>query len=236
MASTIGFQSFFEGLDRKLEPAVKSHLKNVYSTMAMALLAAAIGGYLHLYSVFSGGLVSSLGLFGFALALWSTPGTAKNRDTRLLYLLGFGLCSGLSMGPLLDFAIVINPSLIPTTLISTCVIFGCFTLSTLFADHRKYLYLGGTLLSLLTLMLFIGLINLFVQSRFLFDVYLYAGLFIFCGFICYDTARIIEKRRMGDDDYILHALDLFIDFVDVFKHLLVILSKRECDKERKRRR
>jgi len=235
--ATLGIDTFINGLNRKLEPPVQKHLKNVYSTMCMALLSASAGGYLHLYSnIISGGLLSSLGLLGFALVLWSTPDTVKNRNTRLGYLLGFSVCSGLSMGPLLDMAIILNPTLILQALVSTCIIFGCFTVSTFFADHRKYLYLGGTLMSCLSIMMLASLLNIFLRSQILFDLYLYGGLFVFCGFICYDTALIIEKRRMGEEDYISHAMMLFIDFVDVFRHLLIILSKREADSDRKKKR
>jgi hypothetical protein len=37
---------------------------------------------------------------------------------------------------------------------------------------------------------------------------------------------IIEKHHMGSRDFIMHSLDLFIDFVGVFRHLLVILTQK----------
>jgi len=91
-------------------------------------------------------------------------------------------------------------------------------------------------MSCLSIMMLASLLNIFLRSQILFDLYLYGGLFVFCGFICYDTALIIEKRRMGEEDYISHAMMLFIDFVDVFRHLLIILSKREADSDRKKRK
>lgn len=207
--------------------------------MSLALLAAAVGAYVHLYTaLLSGGLLSGLASLGFGLALYSTPDHAKNRDKRMGYLMGFAACSGLSTGPLLDFAMMLNPTIVPTALVSTSVIFACFTISTLFADQRQYLYLGGTLMSLLSSLILLSLVNLFFRSSLLYSVYLYAGLFLVCGFICYDTAVIIEKRRIGDEDYISHALLLFIDFIDLFRHLVVILSRREADRstDRKKRR
>lgn len=139
------------------------------------------------------------------------------------------------MGPLLQFAIMVNPTIIPTALLSTCVVFGCFSVSTFFADHRKYLYLGGTLSSMLSVLILMSLVNLFIGSQLLFSAYIYLGLFVVCGFIAYDTALIIEKRRMGETDYIHHALLLFIDFADLFRHIVVILTKKESEKERRRR-
>lgn len=205
--------------------------------MAMALLSAAMGAYVHLYTtIWSGGLLSSLGVLGFGFALFSSHDDPKTRSTRMGYLMALALCSGLSMGPLLDMALFINPSIIPTAFLSTCVIFGCFTLSTMFADHRKYMYLGGTLMSMLSVLMMLSLVNLFIGSKFLFDIYIYLFLFTVCGFICYDTALIIEKNRMGEEDYIQHSLLLFIDFIDLFRILVVILTQREAEKDRKKRR
>ena len=34
------------------------------------------------------------------------------------------------------------------------------------------------------------------------QIELYAGLVIMCGFVLYDTQLIVEKSRMGNDDYI----------------------------------
>ena len=59
------------------------------------------------------------------------------------------------------------------------------------------------------------------------QVELYGGLLLFCGFILYDTQLIIERRRRGDRDYVWHSLMLFVDFVDVFRHILVILMQKE---------
>ena len=58
------------------------------------------------------------------------------------------------------------------------------------------------------------------------QVYLWAGLLVFCGFIMWDTQMIIEKRRRGDGDFISHSLDLFIDFMQVFRRILVLLMQK----------
>lgn len=47
-----------------------------------------------------------------------------------------------------------------------------------------------------------------------------------CGFVIYDTQLIIEKYHMGSKDFILHSLDLFVDFVNIFRHLLIILTQK----------
>ncbi|RWS29335.1 bax-mediated apoptosis inhibitor-like protein [Leptotrombidium deliense] len=234
--ASINFDTFFNSLNRKLEPSVKSHLKNVYLCMAMGLLSASIGSCVHLYTDFmSGGFFSFLMTLGFGIALMSTPDTGKNRNKRLIYLNGLAFSSGLSLGPLLNLAIMVNPSIIPMAFVSTCIIFASFSLSAVFSDHRKWLYLGGTLMSFLSLLLFVSIINLFIASKLLFQIHLYLSFFVICGFIMYDTSLIIEKRKMGDDDYIWHAVLLFIDFLDVFRYILVILMQKEERNSRRKK-
>lgn len=53
-----------------------------------------------------------------------------------------------------------------------------------------------------------------------------------CGFVLYDTQLIIEKRRMGNQDFVQHALELFIDFIGIFRRLVIILTQK-VKKEKK---
>lgn len=101
-----------------------------------------------------------------------------------------------------------------------------FTISSLLAERGSWLYLGGPLISLLNLIVLFSFVNLFLRVAILYQIRLYMGLFIMCGFILYDTQLIVEKHRMGNKDFIMHSLDLFIDFINVFRHLLVILTQK----------
>lgn len=205
-------ERFFNTMDRKIEAPVRMHLKNVYSSLALGLLAAAAGAYVHVFTdMLKGSFLTGIGSIVLLLVLMATPSNGKNEKLRLGYFLGFGALTGLGMGPLLDVVISINPGIIVTAFMGTCLIFGCFTLAALFAPDRKFLYLGGVLLSALSMMFWMTLINLFVGSQFMWQLNLYGGLMVMCGFVLYDTQIIMEKCRLGDKDYIRHSIDLFID-------------------------
>jgi len=220
----------------RIEPYVRDHLKNVYGAMSLAVLTAGLGSYVHsMHTFISGGFLSSIAFIALNFMLAYTPHHPKNEAKRGAMFLGLGFTCGLNMGPLLEFAYFYKPALITSALFGTSIVFGCFTLATMLSNQRRWLYLGGFLSSLLSMVLITSLANIFIGSQLIFQTQLYLGLFIMSGFIIYDTAMIIEKRRIGDDDYLWHAVQLFIDFVSVFKHILVILMQKEEGKRRRKK-
>merc|ERR1711878_196549 len=94
-----------------------------------------------------------------------------------------------------------------------------------------YLYLGGTLMSGLSTLMWLGFANIFFRSQLLFQAHIWIGLAVFCGFIMFDTQLIIRKAKNGDKDFIAHSLDLFIDFVQVFRKVLILLMQKESRRD-----
>jgi FtsH-binding integral membrane protein len=236
MAATI--DNFLNSFTTKFEAPVRSHLKNVYATLTLAVMAAATGAYVHMFTdlLQGGGILLLLVGLGLAFGLYSTPDTGKNRANRLGMLMGFAFLTGLGLGPLLDMAVRINPTIVPSALLLTTAVFASFTGTSLLAPDGKYLYLGGSLLSGLSTLVFLGFLNIFFRSQLLFQVHVYLGLAIFCGFVMFDTQVIILKARRGDKDLIAHSLDLFIDFVQIFRKVLILLMQKEQSKDQKKRR
>ena len=60
----------------------------------------------------------------------------------------------------------------------------------------------------------------------IFNISLYLGLIMFCGFVIFDTQLIVEKAFHGDFDYLSHSLELFVDFIGIFVRILIILAKK----------
>lgn len=221
----------------RLDAPTKKHLKNVYASLAISLITAAVGAGLHLLTNVLKAIspIGALGSIGFMLAIMFTENQPKNQLKRLGYLVGMAFCTGLSLGRLMDIVIQIDPTIVPTAFFASALIFVCFSLCALLAEDRSYLYLGGSLMSGLSVLAIMGLMNIFFQSKMIFDIYLYGGLFLFCGFLLYDTQLIIEKRRNGDTDFVWHSVDLFLDFINIFRRIMIIMANNKQEKKNKRK-
>jgi len=130
--------------------------------------------------------------------------------------------SGYNLGPLLDVAIDVEPKLIFNAFMISGCVFGCFSMAALYADTNKFLHLGGIISSVLMAML----ISTFFGGH-TNPLFLWVGLGVSCALVLYDTQKIVFKKRMGDNDYIWHTLDLFLDFIDLFRYILIVLLKKE---------
>ncbi|KAK4875237.1 hypothetical protein RN001_011659 [Aquatica leii] len=228
--------SFINSFENKLEPPVRQHLKNVYACLTMSTMAAAVGASIHLFTdILQAGFLSAIGGLIFFVLLMSTPDDdGKKLQLRVGYLLGFAALSGVGLGPLLEHVIIVDPSIIITALIGTSLVFVSFSICAMLAERGYWLYLGGTLMTMLSTLMLMAFANIFFGSVLLYQANLYLGLLIMCGFVLYDTQLIIQKRRNGSKDFVTHSLDLFVDFIGIFRRLLIILTQKE-ESQRKRR-
>ncbi|WVZ11993.1 hypothetical protein V8G54_016523 [Vigna mungo] len=226
------FTSFFDSRNRwnydtlknfrLISPIVQNHLKKVYFTLCFAVVAAAVGAYLHvLLNV--GGFLTTVACVGSSVWLLSTsPSEEKKRVTLLM---ASSLFQGASIGPLIYLAIQIEPRY---------VLCGG---AALVARRREYLYLGGLLSSGLSILLWLHFASsIFGGSTALFKFELYFGLLLFVGYIIVDTQEIVERAHLGDLDYVKHALTLFTDLVAVFVRILVIMLKNSAERNEKKKK
>ncbi|MED6156648.1 Bax inhibitor 1 [Stylosanthes scabra] len=210
----------------QISPVVQNHLKLVYFTLCCALVASAVGAYLHLlWNI--GGLLTVLGTFGGCIWLMSTPPYEEQK--RITLLMATALFQGASIGPLINLAIHVEPSLILSAFVATALAFACFSAAALVAKRREYLYLGGMLSSGLSILLWLHFTSsIFGGSIALYKFQLYSGLLLFVGYVIFDTQEIIEMAHSGDLDYVKHAMTLFTDLVNIFVRILVILLKNSA--------
>lgn len=210
---------------------VSQHLVKVYSTLGLALCAAAAGSVFHLYTN-AGGLLSFLGAFAMLMWLLNTPAHEVQKRTQILFL--FAGLKGLSIGPLVEAVLEIDPRIVITALLGTAAVFACFSGAAVLAQRRQYLYLGALASSALSTLTMLAVINMFWRSDFLLNISLYGGLIMFSVYIIVDTQMIVEKASAGVKDHVRDALQLFVDLIAIFVRLMVILSKLNKDNKREK--
>lgn len=218
-----------------LEPHVLSHLQRVYACLAVGLLSAAAGAYIGMYVLPMYGLMAALVSIGLIFYLHSSREDLSAQ--RHAVFAAFCAIAGSGLAPLINIAIDIDPSILVNAVIVTLVVTVCFSGAALLAKTSRWmLLLAAPLASGLTLLMLLSLVNIFSRSEFIFDMTLKLTLIIFSAFMVYDTQKIVEMARLGDKDYILHCLDLFLDVIEVFRVVLILLMKMQGNGERSERK
>jgi len=217
-----------------LRPHVQNHLKNVYSCLSISTAFAALGVYLAISEWFNYPLMAFIGSIISMIWLFTLDFNVENQIKCFALMSATAFFTGVHISPLVNLAVNIDPQLVMSAFLFTSLIFICFTLSALFTSKRTYLFLGGLLGSAMSLMCFLALINFFARSPLIFNVNLYLGLLVACGYVLFDTQLIIEQANHGDLNYVKHAVFLFVDFVDLFVRILIILIKNSQQNNKKK--
>ncbi|EFN54542.1 hypothetical protein CHLNCDRAFT_56207 [Chlorella variabilis] len=218
-----------------LSPAVRSHLQQVYLTLAVALCLSAAGVYVSAVTGFAQGL----GILGFLVSVpWmmSVPSVPATLGKRRVLFGTAALSQGLLVAPLVRATLALHPGVLFTAFAGTAGVFACFSAAALLSPRRHFFYLGGLLSSVLSTFMVMRLATWFFGGgALLFQAELYLGLVVFSGYVVYDTQVIVERCEAGVVDPLKDAFNLFVDFVAIFVRLLVILLKNAESKERRER-
>jgi len=119
---------------------------------------------------------------------------------------------------------------VTTLLLAGISTLGIFSGLTLYAVQTKYDYtdMGGYLLAFLLGFIIFGLMLSFADAPTAHIVYASIGSVIFSFYIVYDTQLIIggEHRKVmfHTDDYVLAAISLYLDVINLFIYMVDLLS------------
>jgi Bax inhibitor 1 len=123
-----------------------------------------------------------------------------------------------------------DPLLVPMALGASSGIFVGATAFSMFAPEGKLLSWGGPLFGGCLVMIGCQVVNMIwgpipaLQS-----LSLYGGLVLFTAFVAYDTQQILDDYKNGVRDTVQHSIGLFIDFVAIFRRVLMLFMMRGDD-------
>lgn len=156
--------------------------------------------------------------------LRSTPQTPDNSLSRHLYWALFNSCIAFSIVPLISMsqALVIRDAFLVTS-----GAFGGLTLVALNARDDAFLGMSGFLGAGLGCIAAVGIANIFLQSNALMNVWLYGGLALFLAYVLYDMKEIQNRaKRSIYFDPMSESVKVYLDFVNVFIRILMIMNNR----------
>ncbi|KAF7782226.1 hypothetical protein Agabi119p4_1602 [Agaricus bisporus var. burnettii] len=102
---------------------------------------------------------------------------------------------------------------------------GVFIGLTLFTLQSKYDFsgMGPFLFGALIALMMTGIIGIFIPFGRTMDlIFAIGGCLIFSGYVVYDTYMI--NKRLSPDEYIMGAISLYLDFINLFLNILRLLS------------
>uniref|UniRef100_F7IDT1 Transmembrane BAX inhibitor motif containing 4 n=1 Tax=Callithrix jacchus TaxID=9483 RepID=F7IDT1_CALJA len=199
-------------------------LRKVYSILSLQVLLTTMASTVFLYfesiRTFVHDspaliLLFALGSLGLIFAL----NLNRHKYPLNLYLLfGFTLLEALTVAVVVTFYDV--HIILQAYILTTGVFFG-LTMYTLQAK-RDFSKLGAGLFAFLWILCLSGFFKLFFYSETMELVLAAAGALLFCGFIIYDTHSLMHK--LSPEEYILAAISLYLDIINLFLHLLRFLE------------
>ena len=206
------------------QSALSTFIKQTYQLFSASLLAASVGAYVGLYSSLGATVAGNYWLFvilelGLLVGLMFAK---RKAGLNLILLFAFTFVSGLTLTPILGrtFAMPGGAAIVAQAFTLTTVAFGglsVFAMNT----KRDFTTWGKMLFITLIVLLVAMLLNLFFKSP-IFQVALSCvSAVLFSAYILYDTQNII---RGNYETPIEGAVDLYLDFLNLFVSLLRILG------------
>ncbi|NXJ59325.1 LFG4 protein, partial [Rostratula benghalensis] len=202
-------------------------LRKVYSILSIQVLLTTVTSAIFLYSTGIQAFVHErpalllLSAFG-SLAIIVALTIYRHQHPVNLYLL-FGFVMWCSLSDSLPLFIVsfYDVSIVLQAFILTTAVFLGLTAYTL-QSKRDFSKFGAGLFACLWILIFSGFLRLFFYSETIELVFAAAGALLFCGFIIYDTHLLMHK--LSPEEYILAAINLYLDIINLFLHLLRLLE------------
>ncbi len=197
-------------------------LKKVYGLLSISILMAAGASWMTINNeAFLSTVANNYILFiivEFA-AIFFTFWARKKETLGLIALFSFTMLTGMTTAPIL---LVYSGKVVTNAAFLTALIFAGLSFYTI-VSKRDFSFLGGMLTTGLIILIVGGLLNAFVfkssAGSFLYSA---AGVFLFSGFILYDTSNIL--KRYPTDEYITATLALYLDVLNLFLMLLHLLG------------
>lgn len=130
---------------------------------------------------------------------------------------------GISTFPTIMYYLsVMGSFLVLASLGITTTIFGSLAIYSS-QSKKDFTFLGGTLFAGIIALILISIVGFFIRSEVYQLAIAWLGILIFSGYVLYDISAI-KNRPFTEADVPAIALNLFLDFINIFIYVLRIVS------------
>ena len=196
-------------------------LRKIYGLLSLSLMVAAGASWMALsneallqFTVQNRFILFIAEIGAIFFAMWAR----HKENLGLIALFLFTFLTGLTAAPML----MAYGHAVPQAASLTAIIFVALSIYTV-TSKKDFSFLGGMLTVGLVLLVVGSLLNAFIfqssATSFMFSSF---GVFLFSGFIVYDTFNILN--RYPTDEYISATLSLYLDILNLFMSLLHLLG------------
>jgi modulator of FtsH protease len=167
----------------------------------------------------SNGIALVADIIAIAMLWFVLPRTA-NSAAGIPVIFGITGLLGFGLGPVLNYYLSVNPSIVMTAMGGTGAIFlglSAYALTT----RKDFSFLAGFLMVGMFVVLGAALLNIFMGMPALFLMVNVAIIMIMSGFILFETSQIVNG---GETNYIMATASLFLSLINLFQALLHLLG------------
>jgi len=222
-----------------IDAGLRAHMNKVYGTMSVGLLITAlvswaVGNNDAMLSALFTGFTRYIVMFAPLIMVFAF-GAMINRLSAAgaqLFFYAFSAAMGLSISYI--FAIYTDFSITQTFIVTSIAFAG---LSLWGYTTKKDISGWGAFLIMGVIGLIVAsIVNIFLASPAIMFAISIIGVLIFAGLTAYDTQKIkntyLQHAHMGDSEWmgkaaIMGALNLYLDFINMFMFLLHLFGSRE---------
>ena len=194
-------------------------IRNTYILLSMTLVFSGFTAFLGVASGVGHGaaLVANLAAIGI---LWFVLPKTANSAAGIPTIFAFTGLLGFGLGPILNYYLSVNPSIVMMALGGTGVIFlglSGYALTT----RKDFSFLGGFVMVGMLVVLGAAILNIFLDIPAMFLALNAAIIMIMSAFILWETSSLIHG---GQTNYIMATAGLFLSILNMFQALMHLLG------------
>jgi len=194
-------------------------IRNTYILLSMTLVFSGFTAFLGVASGIGHGAALVADLVAIGILWFVLPRTA-NSAAGIPTIFAFTGLLGFGLGPILNYYLAVNPSIVMLALGGTGVIFlglSGYALTT----RKDFSFLGGFVMIGMLVVLGAAILNIFIGIPAMFLAINAAIIMIMSAFILWETSSLI---RGGQTNYIMATAGLFLSILNMFQALLHLLG------------